>query len=139
MVPSSSVKNAGTPRMRPTLRHSQHQQRPPSRRETTQVNIRQITRTAVGAAVVIGGVSMGVGTAQADYAPSYTDVVGISGDTPQLPINFGADGDILGDAGYNASNNPNKLANFNATADVNGRSPFYQNSTTALNPTVVYR
>jgi ABC-type phosphate transport system substrate-binding protein len=103
------------------------------------VRFKKVTQTAVGAAVVIGSLAVGVGYAQADYAPSATDVIGISGVTPQVSFDFLADGDNQGDSGYNASNNPNKLVNFDATADLNGRNPYLQNSATSLNPTVVYR
>ena len=65
------------------------------------MRLKKVTQTAVGAAVVIGSLAVGVGYAQADYAPSATDVVGFGGDTPQQPLDFGADGDILGDLGYN--------------------------------------
>src|SRR6476660_9706509 len=79
----------------------------PTKRE--HVRSKKVIQTAVGAAVIIGSLAVGVGYAQADYAPSSTDVVGFGGDTPQQPINFGADGDVSGDLGYNAANNPNKL------------------------------
>ena len=103
------------------------------------MRFKKVTQTAVGAAVVIGSLAVGVGYAQADYAPSATDVIGISGVTPQVSFDFLADGDNQGDSGYNASNNPNKLVNFDATADLNGRNPYLQNSATSLNPTVAYR
>jgi hypothetical protein len=103
------------------------------------VKIRRITKTAVGAAVVLGTLAAGIGVAGADYQPSATDVVGVSGVTPQVPFNFGADGDILGDTGYNAANNPNKLVNFDATGDANGRNAYLGNSSSALNPTAVYQ
>ena len=103
------------------------------------MRLKKVTQTAVGAAVIIGSLAVGVGYAQADYAPSATDVVGFGGDTPQQPLDFGADGDTLGDLGYNAGNNPNKLVSIDATADANGRNAFEKNSATNLNPTVVYR
>jgi hypothetical protein len=81
--------------------------------------------------------------ASADYAPQPGDVVGVGGDTAQYALQFGADGDYLGDAGFNAAGAYNRLVTFNATADANGRSAYAQNSTEAapnpLNPTVVLR
>jgi ABC-type phosphate transport system substrate-binding protein len=101
------------------------------------------TRAAVGLAVTVGLVAALVGTAQADYAPSGTDVVGVGGETPQYNLDFAADGDIVGDLGYNAANNVNKLISIDATGDSNGRASYANGSTAAspkvLNPTVVLR
>jgi ABC-type phosphate transport system substrate-binding protein len=84
-----------------------------------------------------------IGSSGADYAPSATDVVGIGGETPQYNVDFGADGDTLGDLGYNAANNVNKLVSIDATADSNGRAAYANGSTFTtlkpLNPTVVLR
>lgn len=81
--------------------------------------------------------------AYADYAPSSTDIVGVGGDTPQFDLAFGADGDTIGDAGFNASGAFNRLVTFNATADGNARQAYAQGSTQAtpvpLNPTDVLR
>jgi hypothetical protein len=81
--------------------------------------------------------------ATADYAPSSTDVVGLGGDTPQFDLNFGADGDINGNLGYNAANNVNKLVSFDANGDANGRGAYLNGSSLAspknLNPTIVLR
>ena len=90
------------------------------------------------------GASLGVAAAAfADYAPQPGDVVGVGGDTPQYALSFGADGDYLGDAGFNAAGAYNRLVTFNATADANGRSAYANGSTEAspinLNPTVVLR
>ncbi len=60
-------------------------------------------------------------SAYADYAPSTGDVVGVGADTLQYSIDFLADGDAYGDTGYNQVGNKNKLINFDATADFNGR------------------
>jgi ABC-type phosphate transport system substrate-binding protein len=57
----------------------------------------------------------------ADYAPSFTDVVGVGSDTVQNAIDFLADGFPSGDTGYNALGNLYKLINFDATADQNAR------------------
>jgi ABC-type phosphate transport system substrate-binding protein len=86
----------------------------------------------------------GAGIASADYAPQPGDVVGVGGDTPQFALDFGANGDTLGDAGFNSSGAYNRLVTFDATADGNARSA-YTNSVTsgapsaALNPTDVLR
>ena len=107
--------------------------------------MRSINRRMVGVAAV-GAVALSiafVAPALADYAPSGTDVVGIGGDTPQYDVDFGADGDINGDLGYNAANNVNKLVSFDATADSNGRTSYLNGSTLAApkagNPTIVLR
>ena len=78
------------------------------------------------------------GEAYADYAPQPGDVVGIGGDTPQYAIDFGANGDFLGDLGYNSSNPVNRLVSFDATADANGRTGYTSTGGT-LNPTDVLR
>lgn len=81
--------------------------------------------------------------AAADYSPGPNDIVGVGGDTPQYDLAFGADGDALGDPGFNSSNNVNRLVTFNAVADANGRQAYGQGSTESapvpLNPTVVLR
>jgi len=101
------------------------------------------TKTWLGAAAVIG-LSVGLmGTASADYAPSGTDIVVIGGETPQYNVDFAADGDVSGDAGYNSANLVNKLVNIDATADANGRAAYANGSTVAspknLNASVVLR
>ena len=101
-------------------------------------------RTAAVAAVGTVALSMAfVAPALADYGPSGTDVVGIGGDTPQYDLDFGADGDISGNLGFNAANNVNKLVSFDATADSNGRTSYLNGSTLAApkagNPTIVLR
>jgi hypothetical protein len=101
-------------------------------------------RTVAVAAVSTVALSMAfVAPALADYGPSGTDVVGIGGDTPQYDVDFGADGDISGNLGFNAANNVNKLVNFDATADSNGRTSYLNGSTLAApkagNPTIVLR
>lgn len=97
------------------------------------------TLAALGATLALG-VAL---PATADYAPSSTDVVGVGGETPQYDLDFIADGDVAGDAGYNAANNPNKLVSFDANADANGRGAYLNGSTLAnpqaLNPTIVLR
>jgi len=80
--------------------------------------------------VLLGAATVGVITAslaltttaaQADYAPSSKDVVGVGSDTLQNLVDFVADGDHLGDTGYNTLGNANKLVSFDATADANAR------------------
>jgi ABC-type phosphate transport system substrate-binding protein len=95
-------------------------------------------------AVALPTAILGVGPASADYGPQPGDVVGVGGDTPQYALQFGADGDTLGDAGFNSSGAFNRLVTFNATADGNARSAYTNSVTTgtpsvALNPTDVLR
>src|ERR1035441_7059476 len=82
--------------------------------------------------------------AWADYGPQPGDVVGVGGDTPQYALQFVADGDYNGDAGFNSAGAYNRLVTFNATADANGRSAYTNSVTTGaastpLNPTDVLR
>ncbi len=106
------------------------------------------TRLSVGgagiAAISVIALSLGlVAPANADYAPSSTDVVGVGSDTVQNIADFLGDGDVAGDTGYNAANNVNKFVSFDATPDANDRSGYLNGSTNAalkpLNPTVVLR
>ncbi|MEV8513995.1 substrate-binding domain-containing protein [Dactylosporangium sp. NPDC051484] len=57
--------------------------------------------------------------AHADHAPEAVDVVGVGSDTIQYAINFLADGDYLGNPGFNASGG--RVINFDATGDANGK------------------
>jgi hypothetical protein len=57
----------------------------------------------------------------ADYAPVAKDVVGVGSDTVQYASDFIADGDFLGDPGYNDAGNKFKVINFDATPDANAR------------------
>jgi hypothetical protein len=81
--------------------------------------------------------------ASADYAPQPGDIVGVGGDTAQFGLDFGANGDYSGDAGFNAAGAYNRLVTFSATADANGRAAYLNGSTEAnplpLDPTVVLR
>jgi hypothetical protein len=101
---------------------------------------------------MLGAVGLSVGgvlpaqaaqVARADYAPGPNDVVGDGSDTLQYLVDFGADGDPSGDAGYNTAGNPYKLVSMDATADSNARFSWANGSTLntpiALNPTAVYR
>ena len=81
--------------------------------------------------------------ANADPAPQAGDVVGVGSDFVQYAVDFGADGDYLGHLGYNSAGNSNRVINFDATADSNGRAGYLNGSTVAsakpLNPTIVLR
>lgn len=70
---------------------------------------------------------MAVQPAYADYAPTSKDVVGVGSDTLQYLVDFAADGDQLGDGGYNGLGNKFKLVNFDATADANARLAYGSN------------
>jgi len=104
---------------------------------------RATTFIAASAAVGLAASTFASGTAFADYAPSASDVVSVSGATPQYAADFVANGDTQGDAGYNAAGNVNRYVNFDATADGNGRDAYANGSTLSspipLNPSVVYR
>lgn len=82
--------------------------------------------TAVAAASPLIGI-IGTQSAFADYAPSSGDVVGVGSDTLQYMIDFLADGDAYGNAGFNTTGPKNKLINIDATADANARLAFDAN------------
>jgi ABC-type phosphate transport system substrate-binding protein len=73
------------------------------------------------AGTLVGVAGMATQPAFADYAPTSKDVVGVGSDTLQYLVDFAADGDQLGDSGYNSAGNKFKLVNFDATADANAR------------------
>ena len=73
------------------------------------------------AGMLVGVAGMAAQPAFADYAPTNKDVVGVGSDTLQYLVDFAADGDQLGDPGYNTGGNKFKLINFDATADANAR------------------
>ena len=73
------------------------------------------------AGTLVGVVGMSMQPAFADYAPTSKDVVGVGSDTLQNLVDFAADGDQLGDSGYNSAGNKFKLVNFDASADANAR------------------
>jgi ABC-type phosphate transport system substrate-binding protein len=88
--------------------------------------------------------SAGAANAWADYAPQPGDIVGVGGDTPQYALDFVANGDYNGDAGFNSAGAYNRLVTFDATPDGNGRSAYTNNVTSgansaALSPTDVLR
>lgn len=79
------------------------------------------------AGTLAGMTVMAVQPAYADYAPVSKDVVGVGSDTLQYLVDFAADGDQLGDGGYNGLGNKFKLVNFDATADGNARLAYGSN------------
>jgi hypothetical protein len=86
--------------------------------------MRNITKAKVGLAA-LGAITLTAGlvapAALADYAPGSGDVVGVGSDTVQYAGDFVADGDVLGDLGWNSSGAVNRVVNFDATADANAR------------------
>src|SRR5271155_3239523 len=90
--------------------------RQPRTRKRKPVKPRTRTRLTVG---LVGLMATGItlvaaAPAWADYAPQPGDIVGVGGDTPQYALQFGADGDYLGDAGFNAAGAYNRLVVFDA-------------------------
>lgn len=73
------------------------------------------------AAAVAASVALFPTAAYADYGPTGNDVVGVGSDTLQQLGDFVADGDFLGDPGYNSLGNANKFISIDATADANTR------------------
>jgi ABC-type phosphate transport system substrate-binding protein len=105
--------------------------------------MRRISKLSVTAAGVFA-VALGIASpAYADYGPSSTDIVGVGSDTVQNIANFIADGDNVGDTGYNAADNPDKWVSFDATPDANDRAGYLNLSTNTalkpLTPTIVLR
>jgi ABC-type phosphate transport system substrate-binding protein len=105
--------------------------------------MRKISKLSVSAAGVCAVVLGFSSPAFADYGPSATDIVGVGSDTVQNLANFVADGDNLGDTGYNAADNPDKWVSFDATPDANDRAGYLEGSTSVtpipLTPTIVLR
>jgi ABC-type phosphate transport system substrate-binding protein len=78
-------------------------------------------RAGVGiAAATMSAFALMPGVANADYGPSSNDVVGVGSDTLQAGFDFLADGDALGDTGFNTGKF-NKFISIDATADANTR------------------
>jgi hypothetical protein len=96
--------------------------------------------TTVGTVVLAVGVAW---PAQADYAPGPNDIVGVGSDSLQYLMDFVADGDPEGDAGFNSAGGAYKVVSFDATADSNARAAYLNNSTNSsllpLDPTDVLR
>jgi ABC-type phosphate transport system substrate-binding protein len=110
----------------------------PTKEEPT---VRTASKAKLGLAG-LGAVAMTLAAtvpAFADYAPGPSDVVGVGGDTPQFDVAFAADGDTLGDVGFNSSHPVNRLVPFLATADNNARAGYVSGTSTNINPTVVLR
>ena len=82
---------------------------------------RKVKLGFVAAAAMSAALPLLAAPAFADYAPSNGDVVGVGSDTVQYAGDFVADGDFLGDTGYNALGNLNRIINFDATPDANAR------------------
>jgi hypothetical protein len=97
----------------------------------------------LGAAAIALPLVVGAAPAFADYQPQPGDIVGVGGDTPQYAIDFALNGYPHGGLGFNSSATVNRVVEFDATADGNGRSGYLQGSTEAspkaLNPTDVLR
>ena len=85
------------------------------------MRIRKITAGLGGVAAAAVCLAVLSPSAFADYGPSSKDVVGVGSDTVQAAGNFVADGDFLGDPGYNTAGNLNKFISVDATADANTR------------------
>lgn len=97
----------------------------------------QIKKLAVAAGAV-GALALSLVTAvpaSADYAPSAGDAVGVGSDTVQNIGDFVADGDHLGDAGYNGGASVNKVVNYDATSDLNVRLAYGTVGNTSTNCT----
>jgi len=88
---------------------------------------------AAGAAGAIALSLVTAVPASADYTPGAGDAVGVGSDTVQNIGDFVADGSHLGDPGFNALNQVNKVVNFDATADLNVRLA-YGSVGSKLNP-----
>lgn len=58
--------------------------------------------------------------ADAHPAARSTDVVGVGSDTLQFAMDFVAEGDYLGDSGYNTTHNQRRVVNLDATGDASG-------------------
>jgi hypothetical protein len=105
---------------------------------------RTALRAGLAGTVALGAIVASQFTAGADPAPSASDVVGVGSDIVQNSLDFLADG-VDGYPGYNAAGNVNRLANFDATADANGRNAFLDpalglsGNNDLLNPTVTLR
>jgi hypothetical protein len=84
-------------------------------------------------------VALPIQAAWADGVPQPNDVVGVGSDTMQYVLDFGADGDIEGDEGFDDADNTYRLFNIDATADANGRAAYGHNVLEPLDPTVVLR
>ena len=85
------------------------------------MRFKKIVAGVGGVAAISACLTLLPSSAFADYGPSSGDVVGVGSDTLQAAGDFIADGDYVGDAGYNTAGNLNKFINVDATADANTR------------------
>lgn len=98
-----------------------------------------------GAALAVAALNLTlIAPANADIAPSATDIVGVGSDTIQNIADFLADGDPTGaSTGINATVSKNRVFSFDATPDANDRTGYLNGSTSAtqlpLTPTIVLR
>lgn len=102
-------------------------------RKRTKLSVSLMAASAtLGAMVLSVGAALPAQAAQAapaDYGPGAHDIVGVGSDTLQYLLDFGADGDPSGDAGYNTAGNNYKVVSVDATADANARASYLNNST----------
>src|ERR1700689_954000 len=116
---------------------------------TRGTSVRRRTKLSVGlmaALTTVGTVVLAVGVAlpaQADYAPGPNDIVGVGSESLQYLMDFVADGDPEGDAGFNSAGGSYKVTSKDATADSNARAAYLNKSTNSnllpLDPTDVLR
>jgi ABC-type phosphate transport system substrate-binding protein len=101
-------------------------------RKRTKLSVSLLTAfAAVGALVLSMGTALPAQAATADYEPGAHDIVGVGSDTLQFILDFGDDGDAVGDPGYNNAGNAYKVVSIDATADSNARASYLNNSTDA--------
>ncbi|MCW2524745.1 MAG: hypothetical protein JWO63_3080, partial [Frankiales bacterium] len=84
----------------------------------------QVKRLSVGVGAMVAiaaSLCLFSTSAFADYAPSSNDVVGVGSDTVQAAADFVADGDALGDPGFNTGHPLNRFISIDATANANTR------------------
>src|SRR5262245_29973693 len=99
--------------------------------------MKTITKAGLGAMGAVVLILAQATAARADDQPRATDVVGVGSDTAQYAVNFGLDGDVLGNSGYNTANTQRRAFSFDATGDGNGRTSSVVGSPTGV--TVVLR
>jgi len=97
----------------------------------------QIKKLAVVAGAT-GALALSVVTAlpaSADTAPRTKDLVGVGSDTLQYAGDFIADGDHLGDSGYNTATKTALIINFDAVPDANARLAYGSGGAVGLGST----
>jgi ABC-type phosphate transport system substrate-binding protein len=84
--------------------------------------MKRFTKMGVLAAAGAVGLSLAVpmSAAHADVAAGPGDIVGVGSDTAQYALDFFADGDTVGDAGWNSTNTGHRIVNFDASGDASG-------------------